>query len=301
MKYAYFPGCSLESAAEEYNRSVVAVAPKLGIELEEIPDWLCCGATPAHIISHLLAVALPVSSFTWAQSQGLDVVTCCAACFARMKIANSEIHHDSKLHGEVNEAIGETYEGNVKVLHLLEVLTRDIGLEAITQKVERSLSGLKVASYYGCLLTRLPENDRIDSVEEPTIMCDLFNAMGAEAVDWPYKTECCGASLAVTQKKTVLRLARDILKTAKDSGADCVAVACPMCQSNLDLCQKDTERKYDMKFNLPVFYFTQLVGIALGLDVRAVGLEKLIVDPFPLLKEKGIIGAEIFQEVNGGY
>jgi len=218
-----------------------------------------------------------------------------------MKIANSEIHHDSKLHGEVNEAIGETYEGNVKVLHLLEVLTRDIGLEAITQKVERSLSGLKVASYYGCLLTRLPENDRIDSVEEPTIMCDLFNAMGAEAVDWPYKTECCGASLAVTQKKTVLRLARDILKTAKDSGADCVAVACPMCQSNLDLCQKDTERKYDMKFNLPVFYFTQLVGVALGLDARAVGLEKLIVDPFPLLKEKGIIGAEIFQEVNGGY
>lgn len=296
MKYAYFPGCSLHSSAEEYDRSIRAISRELGVELNEVPDWLCCGATPAHITSHLLSVALPISNCTWAEKEGLDLVTTCAACFHRTVVANEEVKENSKLRNTINDVIGENYEGRTKVLHLLEVLIQEVGLDKIGQLVKRPLKGLKIASYYGCLLTRLPEDIRLDSIEEPRIMDDLMIALGAEVVDWPYKTECCGGSLVVTQKKTVLRLANDILSISKDRQADCVAVACPMCQSNLDLCQGAVERKYHAKFNLPVFYFTQLVGLALGLDEQELGLEKLIIDPYPLLEKKGILTA-----VNGGY
>jgi heterodisulfide reductase subunit B len=289
MKYAYFPGCSLHSSAEEYNRSAKAVSEALGIELREVPDWICCGATPAHITNHLLSLALPLSNCTWAEREGLDLVACCAACFHRLKMANLEVEEDSALLSTVNEVIGENYQGKVKVLHFLEVLSREVGLKTIRKRVKRPLKGLKVVSYYGCLLTRLPQAVRIDSAENPMIMDELITALGAEAIDWPYKTECCGASLAVIQKKTVIRLAHDILRIARDRGAECVAVACPLCQSNLDLCQKGVERKYRTKLNLPVFYFTQLVGLALGLDKEKLGLEKLIVDPTKLLEGKGLI------------
>ena len=289
MKYAYFPGCSLHSTAEEYNRSTKAISEALGIELREVPDWLCCGATPAHITSHLLSLALPLSNCVWAEGEGLDLVACCAACFHRLKMANIEVEKDSALLSTVNEVIGENYQGKVKVLHLLEVLSREVSLENIKKRVKQPLKGLKVASYYGCLLTRLPQGARIDSAENPMIMDELITTLGAEAIDWPYKTECCGASLAVIQKKTVIRLAYDILRIARDKGAECVAVACPLCQSNLDLCQRGVERKYRTKFNMPVFYFTQLVGLALGLDKGKLGLDKLIVSPMKLLEGKGLL------------
>jgi heterodisulfide reductase subunit B len=267
----------------------------LEINLEEVPDWLCCGATPAHITSHLLSVALPVSNCTWAGKEKLDLVTTCAFCFHRTKVANLEVRNDEKMRNKVEEVLGEKYDGGVDVLHILEVLKNDVGFENIKAKIKRPLKGLKVVNYYGCLLTRLPEGVRIDKVENPTMMEDLTETLGAEPVDWSAKTECCGGSMAVTHKKTVLRLANELLTLAKNTGADCISVACPMCQSNLDLCQGATERKYKTKFDIPVLYFTQLMGLAFGLNAKQVGLEKLIVDPRPLLERKGFL-----EKVEGG-
>ena len=289
MRYAYYPGCSLHSSAEEYGRSIGAIAEQLGMELNEVPDWLCCGASPAHITSHLLSVALPVANCTWAEKEGMDLVTTCAFCFHRTKVANLEVRENEALRDTVNDVIGEDYKASIDVLHILEVLMKDVGLETIKEKIKRPLKGLKVVSYYGCLLTRLPEGVRIDNVEEPTIMEDLTETLGAEAVDWPYKTECCGGSMAVTQEKTILRLSNEILTLAKNKGADCISVACPMCQSNLDLCQGAVEKEYNKTFNLPVLYFTQLLGLAFGLEAKQLGLEKLVVDPYPVLEERGIL------------
>ncbi len=294
MKYAYFPGCSLHATAEEYARSSVAVCEKLGIELEEIEDWLCCGATPAHITNHLASIALPIASCAWAEKQKLDVLTCCAACSSRLKLANQEVKEDPELRAKVNKIIEEDYKGNIEVHHILEVLSKKVGFENLREQIVKPLNGLKVACYYGCLLTRLPEPLRLDNLEDPMVMDDLATAMGAEAVDWPYKTECCGASLAVIQEQTVLRLANDILTIAEDSGAECILVACPLCQSNLDLMQSGVNKKYNKNFNIPVFYFTQLLGLAMGIDREKLALSKLIVNPFPLLAEKGFIEKEAY-------
>jgi len=292
MRYAYFPGCSLHATAEEYDRSSRAICDKLGIELKEIEDWLCCGATPAHITNHLLSLTLPLSSCVWAEKEKLDVMTCCAACFSRLKLANHQVRGDEKLLAEVNEVLEEDYKAEIEVLHLLEVITQKLDAEKLKKAIVKPLAGLKVACYYGCLLTRLPEEIRLDSKEDPMMMDKLAETIGAEPVDWAYKTECCGASLAVIQEKTVLRLANDILSIAEDNKADCVMVACPLCQSNLDLTQGAVNKKFKKKFNIPVFYFTQLLGLAMGIDQEKLGLSKLIVNPVPLLAEKGFIEKE---------
>ena len=292
MRYAYFPGCSLHSAAEEYDQSATAVCKRLGIELKEIEDWLCCGSTPAHITNHLASVALPISSCAWAEKQKLDVLTCCAACFCRFKVANHEVREDKELLAKVNEVIEEDYQGEVDVYHLLEVIMHKMDKTKLAAAMQKPLKGLKVACYYGCLLTRLPEKLRLDHQEEPTMMDDLVRLAGAEAIEWPYKTECCGASLAIVQPKTVLRLANDILTYAEENGADCVIVACPLCQSNLDLLQSQVNKEYKKSFHLPIFYFTQLLGLAMGIEKEDLALSKLIVDPLPLLSEKGLVERE---------
>jgi len=294
MKFAYFPGCSLHSTAEEYAKSGREVCRRLGIELEEIEDWLCCGATPAHITDHLLSVTLPISSCAWAEKQKLDVLTCCAACFSRLKLANFQVREDKRLLSEVNEVLEEDYKARPEVFHLLEVITKKIDPEKLKTSITKPLKGLKVACYYGCLLTRLPEPIRLDSREEPTMMDGLVKTTGAEPVSWPYKTECCGASLAVIQEKTVLRLANDILSIAQENGAECIIVACPLCQSNLDLTQSDVNKKYNKNFNIPIFYFTQLLGLAMGVDTETLALSKLITSPFKLLAGKGLIKEEAY-------
>jgi heterodisulfide reductase subunit B len=279
MHYSFFPGCSLESTAQDFRMSAEAVAEALGVRLETIPDWTCCGSSPAHATDPVLAAALPARSLAIAEDMGHDVVVCCAACYGRLGAANLALKQDAALRAEVAAAIGREYAGSVRVRHLLQILREDVGLDEIRDHVGRPLGGLQVACYYGCLLTRPRELSLADDPENPQVMEELLTAAGAEPVEWPHKTECCGAALSITRTKTVQRMSGEILRMAKLSGADCIAVACPLCQSNLDLRQADMERATGSAIGLPVFYFTQLLGRAFGLSDAALGIGKLITDP----------------------
>ena len=283
MKYSFFPGCSLESTAHDFQMSTFAVAKALGVQLEEIPDWTCCGSTPAHSTDALLAASLPARNLAIAEDLGQDVVVCCAACYGRLAAANLAIAEDQKLRSEVAKAIGKEYSGSVKVRHFLQVLREDIGIAEIKDSITKSLNGLKVACYYGCLLTRPKELSILDDPEDPQLIEEILSAAGADPIEWPYKTECCGASFSISRTETVKKLGTNILRMAKESGADCIAVACPLCQSNLDLRQSDIEEAAGEKFGLPVFYFTQLLGHALGLSDEALGMGKLMTDPARIL------------------
>jgi heterodisulfide reductase subunit B len=288
MKYAYFPGCSLHSTAKEYDISTRAVADSLGIELIEIPDWVCCGATPAHITMHLLSLALPAKNLVKAEKMGsYEVAACCAACFSRLKIANDFMAHDLEHREKVNQILGEDYRGEVKVRHFLDIIVNAFGLKNVQERAVKKLNGLKVVCYYGCLLTRPPEIVQFDDVEDPHLMDDLMRTIGAKALDWPYKTECCGASFSLTKTDIVLKLSQDILQMAHDAGAQAIVVACPLCQSNLDLRQSSINRKYKKDFHMPVFYFTQLLGLSLGIDSKKLGFNKLIVNPSEVLSAIG--------------
>jgi heterodisulfide reductase subunit B len=294
MKYAYYPGCSLEGSAAEYAHASEAVLEALGVELEEIDDWVCCGATAAHATSHLLSIALPAISCVAAEKQSLDILTCCAACHNRLKQTNQQVKDDPELQAKISGIIEEDYHGSVNVLHITEVLAREVGLEAIKDRVLTPLKGLKVACYYGCLMARMPESLRSDKSEYPMLLDDLMGAVGAEPLDWPYKTECCGAALTLARQKTVIRLCADILQMAKQNGADVLAVACPLCQANLDMYQAEAEKLLGERFSIPVLYFVQLMGLAMDLDPKRVCLGKLIVDPLPILTKKGFIDGAVY-------
>ncbi len=294
MKYAYYPGCSLEGSAAEYAHASEAVLEALGVELEEIDDWVCCGATAAHATSHLLSIALPAISCVAAEKQSLDILTCCAACHNRLKQTNQQVKDDPELQAKISGIIEEDYHGSVNVLHITEVLAREVGLEAIKDRVLTPLKGLKVACYYGCLMARMPESLRSDKSEYPMLLDDLMGAVGAEPLDWPYKTECCGAALTLARQKTVIRLCADILQMAKQNGADVLAVACPLCQANLDMYQAEAEKLMGERFSIPVLYFVQLMGLAMDLDPKRVCLGKLIVDPLPILAKKGFVDGAVY-------
>jgi heterodisulfide reductase subunit B2 len=290
MSYVFYPGCSLESTAKEYALSTKAVAAALGIGLPDLADWTCCGSTAAHQSDPLLALALPAKNLLAAS--GNTVAVACAACYSRLKLANHEIAGDAQSRGAVAGVLGADYDGSTPVKHLLEILRDDVGTAGIAGRVARPLKGLRVAAYYGCLLVRPPSVMRFDDAENPTLLDKLMTAAGAEAVDWPAKTDCCGASYSITKTEIVLRLSHGILSAARDAGADCIVTACPLCQLNLDMRQSDIERKHGERFGLPVFYFTQLLGLALALPPRQLGLQSLLVDPMPLLSRKGLLTAE---------
>ena len=283
MKYAFFPGCSLESTGWDFDRSTRAVCRALGIEIEEIPDWVCCGSTPAHASDDGLAVALPVLNLQKARAAGLPVMAACASCYARLRTANHQVRREPETRERAERLTGKPYAGDVEVHHVLDVLVNHFGLDAIRAKVRRPLAGLRVASYYGCLLTRPPEIVAFDNAEHPTGMDDLMAAAGAEPVDWPYKTECCGGSLSMTHSAVVARLGHRLLAMAREAGADCLAVACPLCQVNLDLRQADATKAHGALPLTPVLYVTQLLGLALGLSAESLGVDALTVSAKPLL------------------
>jgi heterodisulfide reductase subunit B len=282
MKYAYYPGCSLHSTAAEYNESSEAVCEELGIELEEIEDWNCCGATSAHSLNHELSIALPLRNLARAEAMGLEVVAPCAACFNRLKSADAAVKDNSDLQRMMAEKYDINYEGKIHVLSLLSAISK-IGDDAIKAHVKRELSGLKVACYYGCLLLRPPKIACFDDAENPMSLDNIMADLGAEPVEWPYRNECCGASLSLSKPEIVVKLTHDILSMAKLAGAQAIVTACPLCQGNLDMRQCDVEAKYREKFDMPIFYFTQLMGMAFGLWEGKLGLSKLMVDPEPVL------------------
>ena len=230
MKYAYYPGCSSHSTARDMHESCAAVANKLGIELDEIKGWTCCGATAAHQTDAVLSASLPAANLIKAKEMGLDMVVTCAACYNRSKTANFEVATSPEMRQKVAEAVGQDYDGSVKVRHFVEVLLQDIGVANLKKKFVRSLNGLKVASYYGCYLLRPCEVTGFDDPENPTSLERLVEAMGGESVEWPGKVDCCGGGLALTRTDVPVKLSGKIIEMAQDAGASCMAVACPMCK-----------------------------------------------------------------------
>jgi len=284
MKYAYYPGCSSHSTARDMHESAFAVARALGIELVEIDGWSCCGATAAHQTDRVLAASLPAANLLLAQRMGLDTVVTCAACYSRMKAANHEVTSSPDMRKKVADAVGQSYDGSVAVRHLIEVLLEDVGIPKLKSSLARSLNGLKVASYYGCLLVRPHDVTGFDDAENPTSLDRLVEAMGGKSVDWPCKVDCCGGGLNLTRTDMVVRLSGSIIDMARASGADCIAVACPMCQASLDLRQSDMRKKSGKSYDMPIVYITQLLGLCLDIKPEKLGLNRLMVSPDAVLQ-----------------
>lgn len=282
MKFAYYPGCSLDSTSIEYNMSTRTVCEAIGLELEEIPDWNCCGATSAHATNKDLSLALPARNLALAEEMGLDVVAPCAACYNRLKSTNAVLKRSPATLNRINDIAGINYKASVEVLSLLEAVDK-LGTDAIRPLVKRDLSKVRPAAYYGCLLIRPPDVTQFDDPENPMSMDRILDAIGAQPVRWPYKNECCGAGLSISKSDLVVDLTHGILDAAKKSGANCIVAACPLCQSNLDTRQSQVEDVYQEYFGLPVFYFTQLMGLAFGLPIKSLGIGKLLVNPNPII------------------
>jgi len=284
MKYAYFPGCSADSTARDMHTSTLAVAKKLGIELIEPKGWICCGATSAHQTDRILAATLPAASLLLVRDMNMDMVVNCAACYNRMKTTNHDIRSDPALRERVHESIGRDYDGSVRVRHFIEVLLEDIGLEIISNRLKKSLNELKITCYYGCLMVRPPEIMQFDEPENPSSLERLVTAMGGESLDWSHKVECCGGGLSLTRTDVVVKLSNSVLDMAQAAGAQCVAVTCPMCQSNLDLRQKDIEKETGRRYDMPILYITQLLGLCLGISQKELGINKLMISPANVVK-----------------
>lgn len=289
LNYAYYPGCSLHASAGEYDLSTRELFKKLSIGLTEVPDWFCCGATPAHNVDELLSLSLCAKNLELAEQVEGDLAVACAACFSRLKFTQHTLEENATKRKQVETAIDAPVKLDGSVKHLLEILAKDFGLDHLKDKITKPLAGLKVACYYGCLLTRPPEVPNLDCVEAPTIMERVVEAAGAETVAWTHRMECCGANFTLSRPGVVIQLSNAILDSAKAAGADCIMVGCPLCHGNLDIRQKEIEGVYRTEYGLPVFYITQLVGLACGLSADKLGLDALIVNPKPLLKEKGLL------------
>ncbi len=287
MKYAYYPGCSAHSTARDMHESSLAVAAALGIELTEIKGWTCCGASAAHQTDRALAASLAAANLVLAKEMGLDMVVNCAACYNRSKTANYEVSNSAAMRESVGQLLGQPYDGSVAVRHFVEVLSKDIGVARLRKSFKQSLNGLKVACYYGCYLVRPPEVTRFDDPENPTILESLVEAMGGESLDWPGKVDCCGGGLNLTRTDITVQRSGAIIDMAQAAGADCITVACPMCQTSLDLRQKDIEKAAGKSYNMPVVYISQLLGLCLGISPKELGLDRLMVTPTAVTKAIG--------------
>jgi heterodisulfide reductase subunit B len=273
---AYYPGCSLHGTSREFDASFRATARALGLSLLEIPDWECCGNTAAHSINRLLATALPVNELIKVeQDMRLNAVAVpCAACFSRFKTGAHEVSGDLQVAGDEPPVGGRPYNPGVTEQHLVGGYHDAVGLEELAARTTRPFDRLKVACYYGCLLTRPPKVTLAEDPEYPTHMDAVVEAIGCQAIDWNYKTDCCGASLALTEQGIVDDLVRRIISDARACGAQAVAVACPLCQANLDGRQTQIARKRNDWESMPVIFLSQLVGRAISLSDRELGLKK---------------------------
>ncbi len=277
MKYSYYPGCTLHSSTKEYDMSTKAVCEKLGVELVELDDWNCCGALGAFSYDYLLSVALPARNLALVEKQNMTLAAPCNACFHNLAKANKLLKENDDLNKKVNDIMDSPYGGKATVRHLLDILVNDVGLENISKNVTNPLKGLKVAPYYGCLIVRPVEIARFDDQENPQSLDNLMKALGAVVVNFPMKVKCCGASLIVGEEELALMLTKKILDSAKDNGANCVAVTCPLCHTNLDAYQKEVESRFNVSYKLPILYFTQIMGLALGIEPKKLGLNRNMV------------------------
>jgi heterodisulfide reductase subunit B len=292
MKISYYPGCTLKANAKNFEDSTLCSLTKLGIEVAELPRWNCCGTVYSLATDDLIHHVAPVRNLIFSKEAKADaLLTLCAMCYNTLKRANERVKKNAEDRDNINrfmDAEGLAYEGDVKVLHLLELLRDVVTFENVAKKAVRPLTGLKVASYYGCLLVR-PKEIGLDNVENPQVLENLMTALGAQSLDFPYKTECCGAYQTVDNPMIVAERTYKILTSARGRGADVIAVSCPLCAFNLDNRQRETSDLYPDFKKMPILYFSQLLGIALGCPEEALRFDLHDVDPKPVLKRKGLI------------
>jgi len=278
--YAYYPGCSLEHSASPYNQSILAVFEELGVHLHEIEDWNCCGATMYMSVKKIVGYAISARNLALAQNMGMPVCAPCSSCYTILRKTNRHIDWDPKERDKINEALAAahlSYEKTVEVRHPLDILVHDVGLDVIAQKVKQRLTGVRVAPYYGCQIVR--PHGFFDDVDDPVTMDELFAALGAEVVHYPAKVRCCGGMLMSTDEEMALKLNCGLLQAAVDNGANLIATGCPLCQMNLEAYQGRVNKHFGTCFNLPVVYFSHLVGVALGLEPKKLGMDKFIIPP----------------------
>jgi heterodisulfide reductase subunit B2 len=282
--YAYFPGCSLEKMAQSYHRSTLETTRSLGVELRELEDWNCCGATAYFHVDELLAYTLCARNIAIAEKEHLDLVAPCSGCYKNMFFAREHLKHDPDLAEHINAALAEdnlTFSGSTSVHHLIEVFARDIGLQEIKSRVTNSLKGLRVAAYYGCQIMRPRKGG--EDVEQPRFFEDLVAACGAEPVNYPLRLTCCGGALIITNREAALGMVRSLLESAVRAGAAVIVTACPLCQVNLECYQKQVNSEFGTDLKVPVMYFTQLLGLALGIPPKRLGIGSELVAVMPAI------------------
>jgi len=285
-KYAYFPGCSLEKMALSYHKSSLETTRALGVELEELEDWNCCGATTYFHLDEILANTLVARNLAIAEKQGLDFVAPCSACYKNAYFTNTYMKEDEDLAEHINyalEADDLQLSGDLKVHHLIDIFSNEVGPKEIKKKVTNPLKELRIAPYYGCQIVRPRKNG--ENVEDPQFFEELIKAMGADAIDFTYKTRCCGGSLLLTNRPAALDMIRHLLQNAINSGADVIATACPLCQVNLEAYQTQVNEEFGTDFSIPVLYFTQLLGLALGISPKKLGIGSELVSTLPVLSQ----------------
>ncbi len=276
MKLGYYPGCSLKGGSREYKESVIAMAKAFDIELVEIPDWNCCGATAAHNLNKELSLSLPLRILALAEKEGMEeIVVPCAACYSRLTVTQHELKEDESLKDKIVGVVGLPYSGNIQVLNIIQFIQKYIS-DKIADKVVNPFS-YKVACYYGCLLVRPHGVLKFDRVEDPQMMDELVKKAGGDPIDWAFKTECCGAGMSVSRTDIVARLSAGIVEDAYDRSAEAIVVACPMCHSNLDMRRKEINKYLGKEIDIPVLYISQVIGLAAGVDPKELGIQRHMV------------------------
>lgn len=283
MKFSYYPGCSLKGSAQELDESFKSVCEKLGVKLSEIPDWTCCGASSAHMVDAYLEAALPAKDLMTAERIGDDVVAPCAGCHVRMKAASKKILEERELRQRF------PFKGEIKIMSGMDMLHLDELRSRLKDLIVKPLEGLRVVPYYGCLAVRPVEVVEPEDSENPVQMDHILEAIGAEVLNWPFKTDCCGGSLALTRTDLVLKLSRKILDMAMTVKADAIVTLCPMCQANLDTRQADISRDTGKAYHIPVLYLTELMGLALSDPGVSKWFGKHMVSPQGVLNGKGLM------------
>ena len=290
MRLLYYPGCTLKTSAKNLEKSAFAIMEKLGHEMKEMDDWNCCGVVSSLSDDDLMRHLAPLRSLIHVEDQGEDkVITLCDMCCNTLKQTNLRVKEKPDDLETLNSFMDREndYKGTVTVYHFLEFLRDEIGFSVIKKMVKKPLRGLKIMPYYGCMLLR-PREVAIDDAEEPMILHNLLTALGAEVVDNPFKIECCGSYHTIENKDIVSKRANRITNFALERDADAIVLSCPLCRFNLDVRGKEAEKMFDGYKQIPIYYYTQLVSIALGLDPSLCGFEEHAVDPSLLLKKKGV-------------
>lgn len=294
-KYIFYPGCSMEASAGAYNDSLMAIKDIIGLELQEMHDWNCCGATEYLSISLTPAYSLIGRNLALAHDQAVgtdQLVASCSACYLNLAKADHYMAERPVLGERVNEALaagGLHYDpGSMKIHHLLEVIINDIGLDTVRSKVTKPLKGLRVAPYLGCMVPRPDYENRWSDHEHPKELDRLLQALGAEVIDFPLKTHCCGGHMTQISPSTAFELIRRLLQSAEQCSADLMVTVCPMCQMNLDAYQAETNQHFHSNYKMPILFFTQLMGIAFGKDPKELGFGRELVSASDAMKRIGV-------------